>query len=184
MVTFDATIILALLEPEKCIPKDPITGRLVNQFSERLDYLVETLEKSGEKIIIPTPALSEILVHAGPAGPQYLQTLGKASPFRIVDFDSRAAIQHAAMTHKAINDGDKREGSSESWAKIKFDRQIVAIAKVEGSKVIYSDDKGVHNFGGKNGMTVLRISDLPLPPKEPQSELEFPTSDLDTEPAE
>jgi hypothetical protein len=174
MVTFDASIILALLEPENCIPKMPESETPVDRFEERIEYLIESLSESGEKIVIPTPALSEILVRADAAGPKYMDIFKRASPFRVVDFDSRAAIQHAAMTRSAIDGGDKKQGSPETWAKIKFDRQIVAIAKVEGCRVIYSDDGGVKTFGEKNGMTVIRISDLPLRPEKPQQELAFP----------
>ena len=47
-------------------------------------------------------------------------------------FGTRAAVEAAAAHREAMLAGDKREGSSASWAKVKFDRQIVAIAKVEG----------------------------------------------------
>lgn len=145
----------------------------VENFRIKLDYLLDSLDQAGEKIIVPTPALSEILVLAGQAGPNYLAQLEKGRPFRIVDFDKRAAIQHAAMTASAIHSGDKKEGSSESWAKVKFDRQIVAIAKVEGCSTIYSDDKGVRNFAQRNGMSVIQMAELPMPHTGPQSDLPF-----------
>ncbi|NNL96404.1 MAG: PIN domain-containing protein [Xanthomonadales bacterium] len=171
MVAFDSTIILALLEPEHCIPKHPITGDNVENAADRIDFLIETLQKDGEKIVIPTPALSEILVLAGDAGPEYLRHLESVAPFRVVDFDKRAAVQVAAMTSDAIFEGDKRDGSEETWAKVKYDRQIVAIAKVEGCSVIYSDDEGVRRVSEKNGMTVIKVADLPLPEKDPQQPL-------------
>ena len=43
-------------------------------------------------------------------------------------------------------EGNKKDGSGEPWAKIKYDRQIVAIAKVIGASAIYSDD------GESNGL--------------------------------
>ena len=62
MVVFDASMLLLILEENvrSSIPKA----------KERVEYLIDTLSKAGEKIIIPTPALSECLVHAGPAGPE------------------------------------------------------------------------------------------------------------------
>jgi hypothetical protein len=171
MVTFDATILLALLEPTICIPKYPNTTRPVEKVSERLALLIASLEKHREKIIIPTPALSEILVRAGPAGPSYMEKFAKASPFRVVDFDTRAAVQYAAMIAHAIEIGDKKSGVDDTWAKVKFDRQIVAIAKVEGCQIIYSDDSGVKSFANQNGMTVITVSELPLPPEDSQQKL-------------
>ena len=73
MVVFDASILLLILEENirSSIPKA----------KERVEYLIDTLSKAGEKIIIPTPALSECLVHAGPAGPEWVNIIGKASRF-------------------------------------------------------------------------------------------------------
>ena len=67
----------------------------VPRAKERVEYLIETLSKAGEKIVIPTPALSECLVHAGPAGPEYLTIIGKQACFRIASFDERAAVEAA-----------------------------------------------------------------------------------------
>jgi hypothetical protein len=44
------------------------------------------------------------------------------------------------MTRAAVDAGDKRVGSDATWAKVKFDRQIVAIAQVRRATAIYSDD--------------------------------------------
>jgi len=77
------------------------------------------------------------------------------------------------MTKEAIQNGDKRGRSNETWAKVKFDRQIVAIAKIEGARVIYSDDNGLKNVASENGITVIRISEMALPPEPPQIALAF-----------
>jgi len=131
------------------------------------------LEKDRTKIIIPTPALSEFLVHAGNAGPAYLESINSSSSFKVAPFDQRSAIELAAMTKEAIQNGDKRGRSNETWAKVKFDRQIVAIAKIEGARVIYSDDNGLKNVASENGITVIRISEMALPPEPPQIALAF-----------
>ena len=53
----------------------------------------------------------------------------------------RAAIETAAATLAAVGRGDKRSGLADSpWQKLKIDRQIVAIAKSRGIRVIYSTD--------------------------------------------
>jgi predicted nucleic acid-binding protein len=152
---------------------DPATNEPVIGFRERIDYLVQQLERRRTKIVIPTPALSEILVRSGQAGPEYLSRINSSAVFRVVAFDVRAAVEVAAMTRDAISDGDKRSGGAGTWAKIKYDRQIVAIAKVEGVATIHSDDKNVYNFGTAAGLTVLRIADLPLPPEDAQRAFDF-----------
>lgn len=72
MVVFDATTLLFVLDPEAKVPTDPKTGEAVTSVNERIVLLVNELERRKEKIIVPTPALSELLVRAGTAGPEYL----------------------------------------------------------------------------------------------------------------
>ena len=150
---------------------DPKTGETVAGVNERMALLVSDLEKRKEKIIVPTPALSELLVRAGTAGPEYLDILGKSAAFKIVDFDQRAAVEVAAAIREALDGGDKKAGSLGTWAKVKFDRQILAIAKVEGASVIYSDDGDIARFAKNSGIQVIPIRDLPLPPEDPQKSL-------------
>ena len=155
MVVFDATILLPILWAGVPVPNNPHTGELVERYRDRIDHLVAHLERSRAKIIIPTPALSEILVRAGAAAPDYLAQINSQSVFRIVAFDERAAVEVAAMTKSAIDSGDKRDGVDGTWNKIKYDRQIVAIAKIEGATALYSDDFGVRSFGNGVGLTVI-----------------------------
>jgi predicted nucleic acid-binding protein len=163
MVLFDATTLSLLLHPGAKPPKDA-KGNPVERCSERIEHLVRTLDESKTKIIIPTPALSELLVIAGAAGPKYLSEINGRSCFKVSDFDQRAAVEAAAQTRDAIRAGFKRQGSEAPWAKIKFDRQIVAIAKVENVKTIYSDDEDVERYAKAIGIEVKRAESLPLPP--------------------
>ena len=177
MVVFDATTLLLLLSPSVPPPRDPATHTSVEHARERIDQLVKELEQNRTKIIIPTPALSEILVRAGSAGPAYLDRLNASAAFRIVSFDQRAAVELAAMTREAITAGDKRGGTQGTWAKVKYDRQIVAIAKVEGADRIYSDDEDVRRLAMPAGIAVIRIADLPLPPEMAQGHFDFEASE-------
>jgi hypothetical protein len=54
MVVFDATTLLLLLSPELSSLVDPMTNRRVEYAKGRLDFLLQELEKSRTKIIIPT----------------------------------------------------------------------------------------------------------------------------------
>ncbi len=173
MVVFDATILLPFLAPGVHPPTNPTTGKEVEYFQQRIDFLIEQLETERTKIIIPTPALSEILVHANAAGTEYLNLIQQSSAFKIEPFDQRAAIEVAFMIRDAIKSGDKRSGVKETWAKVKFDRQIVAIAKVNGARIIYSDDVGLRAFASIAGITVLGIRDLPIPPNASQGAFDF-----------
>lgn len=177
MVVLDATALLYLLDPDAKAPTDPETGQPVTRVKERVQHLVETLQKDRQKVIIPTPVLSELLVRAGSAGPEYLNVLNRSARFRIVDFDQRAAVEVAAPTREAMESGGKRGGSSSPWAKIKFDRQIIAIAKVAGASTIYSDDCDIARYAKPAGIAVVRIQDLPLPPGDAQLALSLDDAD-------
>jgi len=177
MVAFDTTILLPLLSAElKKLPLDPATGKPVERFKDRLDFLFEQLEENRTKILIATPSLAEILVHTGAAGPNMLEALQKAAPFKIVPFDERAAVEVAMMVRKAIEKGDKRGGSSKTWAQVQFDRQIVATAKVNGATTLYTDDHKCAAFAERTGLRVISIAELPLRPQEAQMSLSLAPS--------
>jgi predicted nucleic acid-binding protein len=178
MVALDATILLLLLSANVAPPTDP-SGKPVEFWKERIDFPIQELEKNREKIIIPTPALSEILVHADRAGPEYLNRIKQSSAFKIEPFDDRAAVEVAMMIREdKKNFSDKRGEVQAIWAKVKFDRQIVAIAKVNGASVLYSDDGHVRTFGERAGLTVIGTPQLPLPQKQAQGEM-FETGTLE-----
>ena len=167
MAAFDATTLIYLLEPNALAPKDPATGNAIPDATQRVDHLIDTLAQAGEKVIIPTPALSEVLVRADQAAGDYLTTLHGSSHFRIVPFDERAAIELAMITRDAIDKGQYHVGSNATRATLKFDRQILAIARVEGEKTVYSDDKQMQALGEQIGIKVIPSYDLPQPPVPP-----------------
>lgn len=62
MVVIDATTLLLLLRPDSGRPIDSNTGLPVTEVRDRIEFLIATLEKEKSKLIVPTPALSEVLV--------------------------------------------------------------------------------------------------------------------------
>lgn len=168
MALFDASTLLLLLDPELPAPKDKATGEPVSEVEKRIRHLVGQLQQSGNKIIIPTPVLAEVLTRAERAGADYFTKLNRSAAFRIEPFETRAAIELARMTAAAIDQGDKKEGVPASWSKVKFDRQIVAIAKTNSVSTIYSDDEDLAKFATAQGISVIKLSELPLPPEDAQ----------------
>jgi predicted nucleic acid-binding protein len=154
LVVFDASFLVPLLDPQI---------KAAGDVDVRVSHLIETLDKLKAKIIVPTPALREVLIGAEDAAPKYLDILNKSARFKIAPFGTRAAVEAAARHREALRRGDKKEGSP-SWAKVKFDRQIVAVAKVEGADRIYSNDDDIKRFGVSDGMEVVMLDELPLPP--------------------
>lgn len=169
MIAIDAAMLLLFLSPVASPPLDPVTRQPIDHAKERVEFLIKTVEQRKTKIIIPTPALAEVLVHAGSALDQYMELLTKRSVFRIVSFDTRAAVELALMTKKALDGGDKRAGLSAPWAKVKFDRQIVCIAKAYGVAELYSDDEDVAKLGEALDIKVIGLASCPLPPEPRQA---------------
>jgi hypothetical protein len=163
MVVFDATMLSLLLREGAKPPLDPATGNPVEYAAIRIAHLVEQLEKSRTIVIIPTPALTEILIKAGPAGPAIIARIQKSSVLRIQSFDARAAVELAQMTNAIGSASDKRAAIEAPWSKIKFDRQIVAIAKVNGATAIYTDDEKLIAFAAIHDIPCVRIADLEIP---------------------
>jgi predicted nucleic acid-binding protein len=171
MVVFDSTMMLLVIRPDVNPPIDTNTKLPVEYVEARISGLIELLENRRDKIILPTPVLSEILIRAGEDAQSIVNTIQKSPVFRIIPFDTLAAIEVAAMTRKAINDGNKRGGVDCSWAKVKYDRQIIAIAKVHRATVIYSDDEDIRTHAEANNIQVVGIADLPIPQDVRQGKL-------------
>lgn len=172
MFAIDATSLSLMLHPEARPPKDPATGKVVERVDDRMEKLLDDLDADNERIIIPTPALCEFLVLAGKDGPTYLEKIREMKTMMVKPFDEMAAIELAAMEHDARGKGDKKGGSAANWQKVKFDRQIVVIAKVNGATRIYSDDEDVIKFATKAGIEVVSTWNLPLPAAK-QTKMDF-----------
>ena len=155
----------------------------IKHAKERLELLIERIVKNREQIIIPTPALSELLVKVPPdMVTPLLDQLNSSTWFRIEAFDSACAIELGLRIAKARATGDKREGLpiETPWAKVKFDRQIVAIAIVSGASEIISDDPDVKTIGERWGVKVISIEDLEIPPELIPPPLLAPLEDAPT----
>jgi len=163
MVAVDNTLLCLMLHTSARPPRDPATGKPVDRVQDRIEKLLEDLDADSERMIIPTPALCEFLILADKDGPEYLEKIRASRTLIITPFDEMAAIELAAIEREARGSGDKRGGSSATWAKVRFDRQIVAIAKAHKATRIYSDDEDVVKFGTKAGLEVVSTWSLGLP---------------------
>lgn len=182
MVVIDASILMLFLRPDIPVRAAP-GGASIKFVKERIQHLIEQIEKARTKIIIPTPVLSEVLVRAGAAASQKIvEEVNRLAVFRIEPFDARAAIEVAAMTRAALDAGNKRGAAAADaiWAKVKYDRQIVAIAKVSRATTIYTDDGDLGALARAEGIAVVGLADLPIPEGSAQKDL-FKHQEVDDE---
>jgi predicted nucleic acid-binding protein len=163
----DNTFFTLVLNPAAAPRPDPGTGNPVDHHRLRIEALIEDLGRKKAKIVLPTPAIAEAMCICG----DFDKVLVKIEEYEVFEpctFDTRSAIELARMTRVAVNGGDKRGGSLGDWQKIKIDRQIVAIAKVNGASILYTDDDSQTNFATHCGLKVVHTWDLDLPASHAQ----------------
>ena len=108
--------------------------------------------------------MSELLVKLpGEKTDELLKQLRSSPWFLVESFDLAAAVELAHRTARAMAAGYKKERLSADWTKVKFDRQIVAMALVSGAMAIISDDGDVRKIGELWGMKITSVKELPLP---------------------
>jgi predicted nucleic acid-binding protein len=133
--------------------------------ADRMKGLLEDIESSRGRLIIPAQVVGEYISGAGPAGEQILSRLAKSRSVEIASFDHVAATECALMERVAIATGNKRAPLARNaiWQKVKVDRQIVAIAKVRSVDLIVSSDGDIPTLAEALALSCVRVEDLALP---------------------
>lgn len=137
----------------------------------RIEHFIERVEKAKAKVVFPMVAVAEFLVGADLAGVDFLNTLDRNAHIQMADFNRAAAFELAQIDRAAIGSGDKKDESEEPWQKIKTDRQIVAIGKAQGAKLVISNDKNVRNNALRVNIQAMKIQELTLPDSARQMHL-------------
>ena len=162
ILAVDSSALALLVNPDTTPPTDPATGAQLDRANERIQHLLAGMT-SSDVVLVPTPVLAEVLVKAGDAAPDILLALQSRARLRVVSFDERAAIEVAQMHRDAEAGGDKRGGAITPWQKVKFDRQIIATARVHGATKLFADDGQLVRFARLIGMEVVSTWELPVP---------------------
>ncbi|MGD9562551.1 MAG: hypothetical protein AB7F88_10645 [Pyrinomonadaceae bacterium] len=177
MICVDNNFLVLLFFPGVPARPDPSTGKPTEQLQERLKLLQDNWQTNHETILLADPALCEFLILAYADRTTYLRQFQNSPNYEIRPFDTRAAIELASMynVEKKTLTGKKLAAfnSVDTKTRLKFDRQIIAIAKANNIKTIYSDDNGVKTFGEFHGLEVIRSFELPLPEPPPPSLFDF-----------
>ena len=171
-VLFDANVLLLALHPDAPPPIDPATSLPLDHVSERIDYLLRRLSAAKTTVMIPSPVLTEVLCIAKSAQARLIQSLQR-DPFVVVPFDTRAAIECADLLAFHFAQKGRQKGVPGARAKIKFDRQIVAIARANGASEVFSDDDDVRKEAMRVGLKVNRTIDLPRDPATAQGRIDL-----------
>src|SRR5689334_19642189 len=155
LAVFDSTF-LALLTDGRAAAPEPPPGTQ-DTARERLAYLLETLDDERTGVVVPTPVLAELLCFERVNPEAALNMLKGIARIRPEPFGEKAAVECALMLRRTGRGTGAR-------TKVKFDHQIVAIAKAVGADVVYSDDKGVQALCERESLPCFGVWDLPPRP--------------------
>lgn len=135
----------------------------------RLEHLFVKVAAAKGRIVIPAPAFAEFLVGVDEAAEEWLNGLERKRTVFVAPFDKRSALECSLIDKAAISKGDKKAGRKEPWQRIKVDRQIVSVARVNGATVLVTNDAGLRAAAA--GIQVTRIDELDLPDAARQHDL-------------
>lgn len=167
----DNSFLTLFLNPEAVARPDPSTGVPTPYFREKIEDLIDTMNATGGKLIIPAPVLAETLCYRR-SSDETVSIINGVSCFDVRPFDGKAEIELAELmkSNKSKIREIRRENSAKSQA-VKFDLQIVAIGAAHGAKVMYTDDSPQSNFATLAGLEVKHTWNLPLSDKRRQIEM-------------
>lgn len=169
-IALDATTLSILLNPLARLPLDPATNAPMELGRQRIIGFIARIEKERRRFVIPTPVVAELLTAIGPTSADYIRIVNRKAVFEVRSFDEVAAMELAFLNRDVFADLDTKNGL-EPWQKMKFDRQIIAIAKVAGCEKIMTEDTGLANRARLCEIEPISIANLPIPDSAKQGEL-------------
>lgn len=126
----------------------------------RSQALIDRLDKSNKKILIPAVVVGEFLIRMPDETHQTTANL-LGRDFMVAAYDIRAAVYFAKLCREKSHDRDLHN-SGMTRQELRADRMIVATALAFGAECIYSHDRGVQTFG--DGF--IEVRDLPEAPSQ------------------
>ncbi|AHE55556.1 type II toxin-antitoxin system VapC family toxin [Sphingomonas sanxanigenens] len=166
-VAIDASVLVYLLDEDAPPPRAEEGRQLVARCADRMRFFIASLQRSRSTIIVPTPALTEILARAtADRSSEWLRIIETTKYIRVSPFDELAAIECALLAQARIVGVSKAQ--KETRRKAKFDEQILAISIVERADLLLTDDGGLRSLASQY-LEVKGIGDLDLPPVDPQT---------------
>ncbi|YCH28992.1 PIN domain-containing protein [Erwinia sp. D4-22] len=183
-IIVDTNILISLMK--KNSPSANLLGEdgftIVDNLELRAKALLEHIERNGGTIVIPTPVLAEYLLGIDGEKNKHAQVaqIYSMNCFEIIPFEELAAIECSLLPSlQEFKQFAKQIDSNQTANKIRFDRQIIAIAKANGITEVWSCDGEVIKKGREVGIEVRSIEEMrPMPLSD-----QFPLNLLDDTPA-
>jgi len=160
---FDTGFLTILFDPKARVPRTKAGVPVVDRAQERIDFLVQSLSTQKSKIVIPTPVLSEFLLLSADRWNEYLHLIRRKAVFEIAGFDEPESI---SLVERCLRVGKikAKQPGPETWAKVKFDQQIAAVAETHRVQAIYSTDEDLRRLARQLNIDCYDLPELPAPP--------------------
>lgn len=158
----DTNVLIQILAPASIGLTDPDdTSQMLTQLEERVEVFVSEVQEQNHVLLVPTPVLTEFLfgIERSRIG-LFLEELDGYGCFEVVDFDKSAAIECALLPPPSQL---KAVSEDSTAARVKFDRQIVAICKANSADTIWSHDRQLRSIALGQGITIKSLADVKLP---------------------
>ena len=156
-VLFDTIFLSMLLHQEDRFPLDPATtSAQVTNPKERIEYLIEALDRENAKIVVPTPALAELLAAAGADGREPNQVSlrkerggGDAGSALRREARSEVTASFASVSRCPATDCEPREGDRSKSASEPGDRRAVRGSPRWGAACAWGRATSTGRIGGE-----------------------------------
>lgn len=164
-VVLDNNVLIHVMHNQNAGPlHDPATGDLVDRLPERADALVEQITSRRGRLIVPTPVLTEYLLGIDPVeSDAHVRELNSMTAIEFMPFDELAAIECAYM----VNAVERSQLSPNATkAKLRFDRQILAICKAAGVDELWTHDVELYNKAKEVDISSGSLADINPTPRQ------------------
>lgn len=156
LVCFDSNCLAILFDSAATNPANRY-GTPIDHARERL---LEFIRLKNPTILVPTVQYFELFMISSIDKNQLDSQLYSNKTYVLQPFDFRAASMMADIEKETRG---KRLTRDDTMAKIKFDRQILSIAKVHGVEVAFSTDNGFFIDAERYNVNAQCPGMLPLP---------------------
>ena len=164
-IVIDTNVLVQIMQNEGARDlRDPETGEIVTNAFKRAQALVERIESVRGIVVLPAPVVAEYLMGIDRGSyQQHLDIINGVKCIEIAPFDQLAAIECAMLV---TNQEMKMLDPDSTMAKLKYDRQILAISIAAGAKEIWTHDKQLIKRAGAVGILAKSLTGIDANPEQ------------------
>ena len=164
-IVIDTNVLVQIMQNEGATDLiDPESDQVVVNAFGRAQALIERIDSLKGVVILPAPVVAEYLLGIDRKSYQlHLDVMNSVKCIEVSPFDQVAAVECAMLVS---NQEMKQLDPESKMAKLKYDRQILAIAVASGAKEIWTHDKQLFKRSKAVGITAMSLGSIDAKPKQ------------------